>query len=57
MFNEEIEMTIECAVKVRKHLLRITETTNDLGYHDQLKYVNSIIMQANSLQDDLLAVA
>ena len=56
MFNEEIEMTLECAVKVRKHLVRILETRNDEGLRAKLQYINGIIMQANSLQDQHASV-
>ena len=57
MFNEEIEMTLECAVKVRKHLLRILESRNETGLHEKLRFVNDIIMQANTLQDEPLVYA
>ncbi|SNS52965.1 hypothetical protein SAMN05421640_0537 [Ekhidna lutea] len=57
MFNEEIEMTLECAVKVRKHLVRILENRNDARLEAKLQYVNSLIMQADSMQNKMLAVA
>ncbi|MEO9872301.1 hypothetical protein [Ekhidna sp.] len=57
MFNAEIEMTLECAVKVRKHLVRILESRSDVGLESQLQYVNRLIMEADSMQDKSLAVA
>lgn len=57
MFNEEIEMTLECAIKVRKHLVRILETRNDEGLRQKLQYINSIIMQADSIQQEELVYA
>ncbi|WP_370088854.1 hypothetical protein [Ekhidna sp.] len=55
MFNEELEMTLECAVKVRKHLVRILEGRQDSRLEMQLQYVNGLIMEANSMQDEVLA--
>jgi len=57
MFNEEIEMTLECAIKVRKHLLRILENRNTSGLEEKLRYVNDIIMEASSIQDEAMAFA
>ncbi len=53
MFSEEIEMTMECAVKVRKHLARILENKNDDMLEAKLRYVDSLILQANSLQSEI----
>ncbi|NQZ75294.1 MAG: hypothetical protein HRT61_04170 [Ekhidna sp.] len=50
MFKEEVEMTLECAVNVRKHLVRILENRTDSDLEAQLKYVNSLILEANSMQ-------
>ena len=55
MFKEEVEMTLECAVKIRKHLVRILENRTDSGLEAQLRYVNSLIMDANSMQNEVLA--
>jgi len=57
MFNEELEMTLECAVKIRKHLVRLLERTNDESLNAQLQYVNNIIMEADSMQYEVMAVA
>ena len=57
MFSNEIEMTLECAVKVRKHLMRILENRNESGLQEKLNYVNSIILEANSKQDEALVYA
>lgn len=50
MFNEEIEMTMECAVKIRTHLQRTLEGKNDELLESKLKYVDNLILQTNSLQ-------
>jgi hypothetical protein len=55
MFRDEVEMTLECAVKVRKHLVRILENRADSSLEAQLQYVNSLIMDANSMQNEMLA--
>lgn len=55
MFNEEIEMTLECAVKIRKHLVRLLEGRSSDELESQLQYVNSLIMEANSMQNEMLA--
>ena len=55
MFRAEVEMTMECAVKVRKHLVRILENRTDSALEAQLRYVNSLIMDANSMQNEMLA--
>ncbi|MEP1034393.1 hypothetical protein [Ekhidna sp.] len=55
MFKEEIEMTLECAVKVRKHLVRILEGNNNAELEAQLQYVNGLIMEADSMQNKVLA--
>ncbi|WP_350219032.1 hypothetical protein [Ekhidna sp.] len=55
MFKEEVEMTLECAVKVRKHLVRILENRADSSLEAKLQYVNSLIMDANSMQNEVLA--
>lgn len=57
MFKEETEMTLECAVKVRKHLMRVLELRNESGLQDKLNYVNDLIMEANSMQDEALVFA
>ena len=54
MFSEEIEMTMECAVNVRKHLSKILENKNDETLEAKLKYVDSLILQANSLQSQMV---
>lgn len=54
MFREEIEMTLECAVKVRKHLVRILEGKQNPELEAQLQYVNSLIMEADSMQSKAL---
>ena len=51
MFREEIEMTLECAVKVRKHLVRILEKDTDSALEARLKYVNGLIKEANSMRN------
>lgn len=55
MFREELEMTLECAVKVRKHLVRILEGNSNPELQAQLQYVNSLIMEADSMQSEVLA--
>lgn len=50
MFREEVEMTLECAVKVRKHLVRILENKTDAVLEEQLQYVNNLILEANAMQ-------
>lgn len=55
MFREEIDMTLECAVKVRKHLVRILEGNNNTELQAQLQYVNSLIMEADSMQSEVIA--
>lgn len=55
MFREEIDMTLECAVKVRKHLVRILEGNNNPELQAQLQYVNGLIMEADSMQNEVLA--
>lgn len=55
MFREELEMTLECAVKVRKHLVRILENNANTELEAQLQYVNSLIMEADSMQNKVLA--
>lgn len=57
MFNEEIELTLETAVKIRKHLTRMLEIKNESGLQEKLQYVNDIIMEANSMQDEALVYA
>jgi len=57
MFNEEIDMTLECAVKIRKHLVRLVERSNDDALSAQLQYVNNLIMEADSMQYEVMAVA
>ena len=47
-------MTMECAVKVRKHLAKILEDKSDDLLEAKLKYVDSLILQANSLQSELI---
>ena len=55
MFREEIEMTLQCAVKVRKHFVRILEGNQNTELEAQLQYVNSLIMEADSIQSKMLA--
>lgn len=57
MFNEEIEMTLECAVKIRKHLMRSLDREKNEELESQLHYVNNIIVQADTLQYEMTAVA
>ena len=57
MFNEEIDMTLECAVKIRKHLVRLVERSNDDALNAKLQYVNNLIMEADSMQYEVMAVA
>lgn len=57
MFNEEIDLTLETAIKVRKHLLRLTEYRNESGLQEKLQYVNDLIMEASSMQDESLVFA
>lgn len=54
MFREEIDMTLECAVKVRKHLVRILEGNQNTELEAQLQYVNNLIMEADSMQSQAL---
>ena len=55
MFREEIEMTLECAVKVRKHLVRLPEGNNNAELQAQLQYVNGLIMEADFMQSEVIA--
>ncbi len=55
MFNEEIDMTLECAMKVRKHLVRILENRSDEALESKLQYVNRLIIQADNMQSNMLA--
>ncbi|MEQ6168104.1 MULTISPECIES: hypothetical protein [unclassified Ekhidna] len=57
MLNEEIEMTLECAVKIRKHLVRLLDGKSDEALESKLQYVNSLIMEADSMQYEVAAVA
>jgi len=47
MFSEEIKMTVETAVKVRKHLLRKLQNNYEAKIAEQLIYVDNIINEAN----------
>ena len=51
MFNEETEMTLETAIKVRNHLIRLLsqEHQNDLA--ERLIYVDQIIKDASTQED------
>ncbi|GAB4251899.1 MAG: hypothetical protein Tsb0034_30750 [Ekhidna sp.] len=51
MFEDEIEMTLECAVNVRKHLIRILENRSEHELHEKLHFVNNIILQASTLRE------
>ncbi|WP_420316930.1 hypothetical protein [Ekhidna sp.] len=57
MFNEEIDMTLECAIKIRKHLVRILEKRRDAELESKLQYVNCLIIHADNMQSNMLAVA
>ena len=57
MLNEEIEMTLECAVKIRKHLVRLLDGKSDEALESKLQYVNSLIMEADSMRYEVAAVA
>ena len=57
MLNEELDMTLECAVKIREHLIRLLERKNDEVLTSKLHYVNALIMEADARQYEIMAVA
>ena len=57
MFNEETEMTLETAVKVRRHLLRLLSKQHENSLVERLIYVDSIIKEASSEEGRTLVFA
>ena len=57
MFSEEIEITVETATKVRKHLLRKLQRDYEANIAEQLRYVDNIINEANIMGQSELADA
>ena len=51
MFNEELEMTLETAVKVRNHLIRILSKEHQNELVEKLIYVDKIIKEASAQED------
>ena len=50
MLNEELELTLECAQKIRTHLMRMLESKSDEVLASKLQYVNSLILEADARQ-------
>ena len=56
MFDEDLEMTLECALNIRSHLTRILEREHIGALEKQLQYVNQIIRQI-SFEEEFRTVA
>ena len=57
VMQEDITTTMDCAVKVRKHLVRMLNTNFDPKLQEKLDYVNSMIMEINEIQEEVLVSA
>lgn len=57
MYSEELEMTVACAQNIQKHLVRILANRSNEALELQLHYVTRLIRQAESIEDQVLAVA
>ncbi len=52
MINEEneIEMMLECAAKVKKHLTRVLENKREIALKLKLNYVDELMTEADSIR-------
>jgi len=57
MFNEEIDMTLETAVKVRTHLIRLLSKEHHNDLVEKLIYVDKIIKEVSEQEDKDLVFA
>lgn len=51
--EKEIDLMLECASKVRKHLERVVDEKKELALRLKLNYVDEIIHEADSLKKEI----
>ena len=53
--EKEIELMLECAKKVKRHLTRVIQSKhNEANFQRRLKYVEDIIHQADVIKEGLV---
>ncbi len=57
MINDEMKNVLECAVNVKKHLVRMLAEKQDSALQEKLDYVNSVISEVNEMKEELQVVA
>jgi len=57
MFDEEIEITLETAIKVRNHLIRLLSEGHQNNLEEKLSYVDQIIEEVSIEEDKNLVFA
>lgn len=52
--ENEIELMLECAAKVKKHLTRALEEKKEIALKLKLNYVDEIILEAAAIKRDVV---
>ncbi len=51
--ENEIEMMLECASKVKGHLTRVLENKKEIALRLKLNYVDQIITEADTIKENI----
>lgn len=51
--ENDVDLTLECASKVREHLNRVLENKKEIALKLKLNYVDEIILEADSIKKDI----
>ncbi len=51
--DNEIEMMLECAAKVKKHLTRVLEEKREISLRLKLNYVDELMTEADSIKEKI----
>ena len=51
--ENEIELMLECASKVKGHLTRVLESNKDIALRLKLNYVDEIILEADTIKKNI----
>ena len=51
--ENEIDLMLECASKVKNHLTRVLEEKKEIALKLKLNYVDEIMLEADSIKKDI----
>ena len=51
--ENDIDLTLECASKVREHLNRVLENKKEIALKLKLHYVDELILEADTIKKDI----